>query len=130
MKVSKQASHEARRLFRECNVNGKFDENRARQIVTILADSKPRGFLPILTQFHKLVKLDEDRRTATIETATAMTPDYQAKVQGDLTKLYGNDLRFVYKQNPALLGGLRIKVGGDVYDGSVQGRLEALAESF
>ena len=33
-------------------------------------------------------------------------------------------------QNPALLGGLRIKVGSDVYDGSVQGRLENLVESF
>lgn len=130
MKVSKQASHEARRLFRECSVNGKFDENRARQVVTLLAEQKPRGFLPILTQFQKLVKLDEERRTATIESASALAPDYQAKVQADLAKHYGDGLNFVYKQNPALLGGLRIKVGGDVYDGSVQGRLEALAESF
>jgi F0F1-type ATP synthase delta subunit len=29
-----------------------------------------------------------------------------------------------------LLGGMRIKVGSDVYDGSVQGRLNALKESF
>ncbi len=130
MKISKQAKVEARRLFRECSVNGRFDENRARQVVTLLADQQPRGFLPILTQFQKLLKMDDERRTAIIESASSMTPDYQAKVQGDLTKIYGNDLKFVYKQNSVLLGGLRIKVGGDVYDGSVQGRLEALQESI
>jgi F-type H+-transporting ATPase subunit delta len=130
MKVSKQARLEARRAFRACEVNGKFDESRARQVVNILVEQKPRGYLGILTQFQKLVKLDEARRNATIESAAPLTPDYQAKVQADLKKVYGEGLNFTFKQNPALLGGLRIQVGGDVYDGSVQGRLEALKESF
>ena len=130
MKVSKQARLEARRAFRECMVNGKFDENRAREVVRIVAEQKPRGYLGILSQFQKLVKLDDARRNALIESATPLSPDYQAKVQADLTRVYGEGLNFTYKQNPALLGGLRIKVGGDVYNGSVQGRLEALAESF
>ena len=39
-------------------------------------------------------------------------------------------LNISFAQNPALLGGLRIKVGSDVYDGSVQARLEDLEESF
>jgi len=130
MKISKQARLEARRAFRQCVVNGKFDESRARQVVDILVEQKPRGYLGILTQFQKLVKLDDARRDATVESATALTPDYQAKVQADLKKVYGDGLNFTFKQNPALLGGLRIKVGGDVYDGSVQGRLEALQESF
>ena len=130
MKISKQARLEARRAYRQCVVNGKFDEGRARQVVNILVEQKPRGYLGILSQFQKLVKLDDARRNALIESATPLTPDYQAKVQADLTKVYGDGLNFTYKQNPALLGGLRIKVGGDVYDGSVQGRLEALVESF
>jgi F-type H+-transporting ATPase subunit delta len=130
MKISKQARLEARRAFRACEVNGKFDETRARQVVDVLVDQKPRGYLGILTQFQKLVKLDEARRNATIESATPLPADYQAKVQADLVKTYGEGLNFTFKQNPALLGGLRIQVGGDVYDGSVQGRLEALKESF
>lgn len=130
MKVSKQARVEARRLFRECVVNGKLDEARVREVVRLVAEGKPRGYLGILTQFEKLVKLEEARRTATIESATALSPDYQSKVQADLAKVYGDGLVFQYKQNPALLGGLRIKVGGDVYDGSVEGRLAALVESI
>jgi F-type H+-transporting ATPase subunit delta len=35
-----------------------------------------------------------------------------------------------FGQNPALIGGLRVKVGSDVYDGSVRAKLERLAESF
>jgi F0F1-type ATP synthase delta subunit len=35
-----------------------------------------------------------------------------------------------YGSNPALLGGVRITVGSDVYDGSVKGRLTALEERF
>jgi F-type H+-transporting ATPase subunit delta len=130
MKVSKQARVEARRLFRACVANGKLDEARVRDIVRLVADEKPRGFLGILTQFEKLVKLEDARRTAIIESATALSPDYQSKVQADLTRVYGDGLIFNYKQNAALLGGLRIKVGGDVYDGSVEGRLAALVESI
>ncbi|MDB6056637.1 MAG: F-type H+-transporting ATPase subunit delta [Verrucomicrobiales bacterium] len=130
MKINKQARLEARRAFRACEVNGKFDDSRARQVVNILVEQKPRGYLGILTQFQKLVKLDDARRNAVIESAVPLPADYQAKVQADLVKTYGEGLNFTFKQNPALLGGLRIQVGGDVYDGSVQGRLEALQESF
>lgn len=130
MKVSKQARVEARRLFRECMVDGKLDEARVRQVVQLVSEQKPRGYLGILTQFEKLVKLEDVRRTATIESATALSPDYQSKVQADLKKVYGDGLIFNFKQNAALLGGLRIKVGGDVYDGSVEGRLAALVESI
>jgi F-type H+-transporting ATPase subunit delta len=35
-----------------------------------------------------------------------------------------------FGQNPALIGGLRVKVGSDVYDGSVRAKLESLAASF
>jgi F-type H+-transporting ATPase subunit delta len=39
-------------------------------------------------------------------------------------------LNISYAQNPALIGGLRIQVGSDVYDGSVQARLNDLRENF
>jgi F-type H+-transporting ATPase subunit delta len=54
----------------------------------------------------------------------------QTSIQANLTRLYGAGLNFSFAQNTALIGGLRIKVGSDVYDGSVQARLAALAESF
>jgi F-type H+-transporting ATPase subunit delta len=69
------------------------------------------------------------RHTARIESATALSPQFQTQTQADLTRRYGAGLSFVFVQNPALLGGVRIQVGGDVYDGSVQARLATLQES-
>jgi F-type H+-transporting ATPase subunit delta len=130
MKITKQARHEARQLFRSCLVNGLLDENRVRQAVRLVIERKPRGCLPLLSQFQRLVQLDTARRAARIESADALPAPFQARVQADLERSYGGGLNFTFTQNPALLGGVRIQVGGDVYDGSVQARLAALRESF
>jgi F-type H+-transporting ATPase subunit delta len=126
MKISKQARRDARELFRSCMAQGALDENRARQAVTAVIQSKPRGYAAILSHFERLVRLEVARRTATIESATALPPQTQAEIQSDLIRQYGRGLDFHFTQNAALIGGLRIQVGGDVYNGSVQGRLEQL----
>ena len=96
----------------------------------LVIERKPRGLLPILSQFHRLLKLEVARRTAKIESAAALPPQFQARLQADLARIYGGGLNFIFTQDPALLGGVRIQVGGDVYNGSVQARLTALRESF
>jgi F-type H+-transporting ATPase subunit delta len=130
VKVTKQARREAKELFRSCLVNGLLDDNRARTAVQKTLELKPRGYLAILSHFQRLVKLDLDRRSAKIESAIPLAPDLQANVQASLLRLYGAGLNISFAQNPALIGGLRIKVGSDVYDGSVQARLAALEQSF
>ena len=130
MKISKQARREAKQLFRSCLSNGLLDENRVRQAVPQVVDTKPRGYVAILSHFQRLVKLELERRTARIESATPLPQDLQASVQASLTQTYGPGLNISFGQNPALIGGMRIKVGSDVYDGSIQARLAALKESF
>jgi len=126
MKISKQARRDARELFRSCMVQEALDENRARQAVTAVIQTKPRGYVAILSHFKRLLRLEVARRTASIESATALSPQVQAEIQSDLTRQYGRGLDFHFTQNSALIGGVRIQVGGDVYNGSVQGRLEQL----
>ena len=130
MKVSKQARGQAKELFRDCFVNGLLDENRVRRIVKRVAELKPRGYAMILSRFHRLIKLEIERRTAKVESATALPQELQSEVTNKLNAIYGQGLDISFAQNPALIGGLRIKVGSDVYDGTVQARLENLAESF
>ena len=130
MKITKQARRGAKQLFRSCVMDGLLDENRARQVVQRLIETKPRGYLAILSHFERLLKLDFQRRSAKVESAAPLPPDLQASLQAGLTRIYGPGLNFSFGQNPALIGGLRIKVGSDVYDGSVQARLAALEESF
>ena len=130
MKISKQAKREAKELFSCCLVNGLLDENRARQAVRGVIELKPRGYLPILSHFQRLVKLELERRTARVESAVTLPAELQANVQELLARVYGPGLNISFAENRALIGGMRIKVGSDVFDGSVQARLTALQESF
>ncbi|HZV34018.1 MAG TPA: F0F1 ATP synthase subunit delta [Verrucomicrobiae bacterium] len=130
MKISKQARRDAKELFRSCFTNGTLDENRVRRAVQLVISQKPRDYVSVLSQFTRLVKLDIERRTARIESAVPLTAEQQTAVEGNLAWKYGQGLIISYGQDPALLGGLRIQVGSDVYDGSVRARLEALRESF
>jgi len=130
MKISKQARREAKGLFRSCLINGLLDENRVRQAVRQTIAAKPRGYVAVLSQFQRLVKLELQRRTARVESAVGLAPELQAAVQASLTRTYGPGLNLSFGQNSSLLGGMRIQVGSDVYDGSIQARLAALRESF
>ena len=130
MKINKQARRSAKQLFRSCLADGLLDENRARQAVQLVLEAKPRGYLGILSHFLRLLKLHLERRSATVESAVPLSPDLQARLQTGLGRLYGPGLSLSFTQNPELLGGLRIKAGSDVYDGSVQPRLAALEDSF
>ena len=130
MKISKQARRDGKSLFNNCKVNGLLDENRVRQTVTAVIAQKPRGYLGILSHFQRLVKLDIERRTARVESAIAMGEGLQQSVRANLTRRYGPGLDVNIAVNPALIGGLRVKVGSDVFDGSVRARLNELAESM
>jgi F-type H+-transporting ATPase subunit delta len=130
MKITKQARRDAKQLFRSCLKEGVLDENRVRQAVQLVVAQKPRGYIAILSQLQRLVKLDLERRTARVESAAALSPEQRTAVEGNLAWRYGTGLNISFAQNPALIGGLRIQVGSDVYDGSVRARLESLRGSF
>lgn len=130
MKISKLARREAKRLFQACQANGLLDESRVRQVVDQVLQHKPRGYLAILNHLQRLVKLDLDRRSARIESATSLDAALEARIKQQLAARYGQGLTYQFVTNPALIGGVRIKVGSDVYDATVQGRLAQLQQSF
>jgi len=130
MKMTKQSRRDAKQLFRSTLVNGVMDEGKVRSVVQKVLEQKPRGYMAILGHFTRLVKLEQDRRAAKVESAMALTPEQQSGVAANLQKLYGNGLNLSFHVNPALVGGLRVRVGSDVYDGSVSARLQQLEESF
>ncbi len=128
MKISKQSRRDAKALFRAALVNGVLDEIKARQAVDALIVQKPRGYVGTLSHFQRLVKVDIERRSAVVESVTALDESTQAGVKAALARRYGAGLSFTFTQNPALIGGMRIKVGSDVFDGSIQARLAQLQE--
>jgi F-type H+-transporting ATPase subunit delta len=129
MKISKQSRREAKGLFRAAQVNGILDDTKVRQAVDLVLSSKPRGYIGTLAHFQRLVKLEIERRTARIETVTPLDQAQQGQVRSALTNRYGPGLTFVFGENPGLIGGMRIQIGSDVYDGSIQSRLAQLQEA-
>lgn len=130
MKISKEARRTSRQLFRACMVDGKLDESRVRTVVNGVASSKPRGYIGMLDAFTRLVANEVSRQRALVESASALSPATQSELQASLSKKYGRQLTLDFSVNPELLGGIRVKVGSDVWDGSVKARLEGLAASL
>jgi F-type H+-transporting ATPase subunit delta len=130
MKISKTATLAARRLFRSCQINGRLDEAKLSGIIRELGATQPREFRSVLVGLKRLVRLDLERRQVKIESATELDSASRERVVAGLAEKYGSDLSFEYKVTPELLGGLKIRVGNDVFDGSVKGRLARLAQAF
>ena len=130
MKISKQARRDAKQLFRSCQVGGLLDEGKVRQVVQRVIAGKPRGYLALLSHFQRLVKLELDRRTARVQSPGPLAEPEQAAIRANLGRRYGDGLIFSFTQAPGLIGGLRVQVGSDVFDGSVEARLAGLESSF
>jgi len=130
MKTTKRTRRAARRLFRACFAGGRLDEGRVQLAVRRVAAARLRGSLPLLSHLRRLVKLERARHEAFVETATPLAPELRSSVASNLTRAYGPGVSLAFAENAALIGGMRVKVGSDVYDGSVQKALHALQERF
>jgi F-type H+-transporting ATPase subunit delta len=130
MKTAKQAQREARQLFRLCLADGSLDEDRARRVVQRLVDTSRPGTLPVLSRFQRLVRLDRTKHSADVTSAVPLPPDIRALIEGAVAQLYGPGIVTSFAEDPMLLGGLRVTVGSDVYDGTVKAGLAALEVNF
>ena len=130
MKTAKQAQRDARQLFRLCQVNGSLSEDRARDVVHRLVGAARPGALPVLSRFQRLVRLDRTKHSADVTSAVALPADIRAMFEATVARLYGPGIVMSFAEEPTLLGGVRLAVGNDVYDGSVKANLAALEARF
>jgi len=130
MKVSKVAQSTARRIFRLCSQSGQMNEEHLRLAITKLTTEKPRDYRGMLQALRRLIRAEVAGKQVTVESATALDEATAVSLQTSLRQKYGEDLNFDFKTNPELLGGLRVRVGNDVFDGSVKARLQRLADSL
>jgi F-type H+-transporting ATPase subunit delta len=129
MQTTKQAERDAKKLLRLCLVNGSLDEALVRQVVDrVIASGRPGG-LGVLSRFQRLVRLDKARHSADVDSAVPLPAEVRAAIEAALRTL-GPDVTATFAENPALIGGVRVKVGSDVYDGSIQGHLAAIESRF
>lgn len=129
IRTTAQAKRKARQLFRFCVINGRLDRHRARHVVSIVLKSRRRGYYLLLKEFERLVKLDSAAHGARIESAIPLPPLFQDIVTGKIQDTYG-PATMSFAHDPHLIGGMRIRIGDDVYDGTVQAKLTKLKTSF
>jgi F-type H+-transporting ATPase subunit delta len=130
MKISKEAQRMARQLLRSSFVDDRLDEGRVRLLTGRVIAAKPRAYLQILSAYANLLRLELGKSHARVETAVELQPATRQSVEADLRAKSGRELTFEYVVNPDLLGGMRVKVGSDVWDGSIRSRLQRLQEAF
>jgi F-type H+-transporting ATPase subunit delta len=130
MKVAMKARRLAKRLFRLCLVDDRLDEQRARHVVNRILQAKSRGHLGVLHEFQRLLKLNRANHTAEIQSVEPLPDALRLRIEADVAQTYGAGLTISFAQEPSLIGGMRVKVGSDVYDSSIRARLTELDKSF
>jgi len=130
MKINKEIRQLSREMLRASFRDGQLDPARISSIIDSVTARKPRNYIDVLKNYRRLLRLEVEKRRARIETASEMDPATQSEVVTNLKKKYGSDLTPEFVVNPDLLGGMRIRVGSDVWDGSVRNRLERLQQQL
>lgn len=130
MKLSKDSRKTAKQLFKASFVEGRLNSERLLQATSLVAHRKPRNYVGILKEILRLSRLETARHHAIIDSAINLTGQELDRVIGDLRSQYGNDLTTELHILPELLGGLRIQIGSDVFDGSVKGRIASLEKQI
>ncbi len=130
MKINKEIRQLSRGMLRASFTDGQLDSGRIASLVDSLIAKKPRNYINVLKNYRRLLRLELEKRRARIETASELDRETSSKVIENLKKKYGNDLSTEYVVNPRLLGGMRIRIGSDVWDGTVRNRLEQLQQQL
>ena len=130
MKTRKQARKISREMLRHSFTSSKLDEEKITEMVQSVIARKPRHYVDVLKDYQHLLHLEVEKRHAVIESATPLNRSVGDQILANLRARYGEDLTTEFRTNPELLGGLRIKIGNDVWDGSVKNRLNQLQQQL
>jgi F-type H+-transporting ATPase subunit delta len=130
MKISREARRLARELFRLSLADRRLDASRVSAISERLIAEKPRSYLEVLKEFSRLVRLELERRHAIVESASPLDERSTTNIANTLKQKFGDDITTEFRTSPDLLGGLRIKLGSDVWDGSISSRLATFSQQL
>ncbi len=82
----------------------------------------------ILAEFDRLVRRRPERRLARVTSAVPLTEAEKEVLRARLTDRFGLDLELEFAVDASLIGGVYVRVGDQVIDGTVAGRLAALRD--
>jgi F-type H+-transporting ATPase subunit delta len=102
-----------------------------RNFFAVLID---HGRIPMVAQIARDVEAELNSRLGYVEadvtSSRALTDEEKSKLEGQVQRMTGKQVRAKYGTNPELLGGAVVRVGSTIYDGSVRGQLQKLREQL
>jgi F-type H+-transporting ATPase subunit delta len=126
---AKIAQHLARQFFRMSVVDGAISADRVGGILAYVEKHRPANAVMVLKAYQRLVAAEVAKGVAVVEHAGAINDAMLSAIASSMTRKYGRKVVATAKANPALLAGLRVHVGDDIYESSVAGQLAALASA-
>jgi F-type H+-transporting ATPase subunit delta len=104
---------------------------RSHPLVTELVDSLARDTAGRSFTFgvRELVDQAAQRRqkvVAFVKAAVPLSDEQSTRLKRSLNRIYGREVSMHLEVEPSLIGGIRVQVGDEVIDGSVESQLEAL----
>jgi F-type H+-transporting ATPase subunit delta len=127
MAADKQTKLLAKQLFKLSVVNGVVSPEQVAGVLGWVEKTSPRRPVALLKAYHHRIALELAKSRAEIEHAGPIADSTLKSIEAAMAKNYQRPVTASAKANPALLAGLRIRVGSDVYESSVAGQLAHLS---
>lgn len=129
MKRDKKVLQFAKRLVELSRDGGVITEPKVAEVLAGIKKIKPRHELLLLKSYLGYIRKAVAEQTAVVSTPGALSPDTLSAIESNFTQVYGRPISAVTARDASLIAGVRIRIGDDVYDASVAGRLKRFAES-
>jgi len=109
---------------------GKANPSAVRLIQRVVANPRSSSVLDGVERLSAIAAAHRDRITALVTAVIPLTEAQRARLTEILTRGYGKQIRLNVELDPALIGGMTIRIGDDIIDGSLAGRLAEAARGF
>jgi len=126
---SKKAIQLARQLFKLSLENGVVAPERVSGVLEYLEKSRPANPVMVLRAYRRLIATELSRSEASVEHAGEIAGTVLQSLTDALTAKYRRPVTAIAVANPALIAGLRVRIGDDLYEASISGQLAALANA-
>ena len=125
--AKKQIQLLAKQFVRLSLVDGAVSAERVGGVLAYVEKHRPPHTTAVLKAYARLMAAEIARGQAVIEHAGAIQETALAGIAAGMTHKYGRKITSVARRNDALLAGLRVRVGDDLYESTVAGQLAVLA---
>ncbi len=114
-----------------CDVLSKVLDKEKRNFIYLLAEKNRLSVLPDISSLFKAYRAEHEKKlTVQVTSAIALDAAYQQELIATLSKRLQRQVSLQCDTDPSLLGGIVVKAGDRVMDGSVRGKLNRLYESL